>query len=174
MTPRRTVSASAVARLQSRLKTAAAAAEPFSSVLREAGIVSLPWTLLSPARFFLLLGSEYLKNMVESQCVESLHDRRADIFCGWIPVYSERLSIFRRRGGGARMDDRSRALQGTAAVAGRAFTDRGPPKRSGSPDHGAVRLRASLTEAVQRRWISRLQPRLCRASSPVRDSQRQH
>src|SRR3979409_2221128 len=42
MVPIRTVSACAWARVQSRLNTAAAAAEVFSSVLREVGMVILP------------------------------------------------------------------------------------------------------------------------------------
>jgi hypothetical protein len=42
MTPIRTVSPSACARVQSRLATAAAAAAPFSSVLREVGMAFLP------------------------------------------------------------------------------------------------------------------------------------
>src|SRR5262245_54963277 len=42
MRPMRTVSACACARVQSKLNAAAAAADVFSSVLREVGIVSLP------------------------------------------------------------------------------------------------------------------------------------
>ena len=61
-TPRVCVSACACARVQSRLNAAAAAAEFFSSVLRDVGIVS-SLTL----NLFVFFVTKYLNNMPESQ-----------------------------------------------------------------------------------------------------------
>src|SRR5258706_12361888 len=52
ITPMRTISAAARARVQSRLSTAAAAAVFFSSALREVGIAFLPETVSSFLRLF--------------------------------------------------------------------------------------------------------------------------
>src|SRR5947207_8637313 len=64
----RTVSACACARVQSRLNAAAAAAEVFSSVLREVGIVSSP---LNYDRFF-QFSVKYLENTERSQPAPAL------------------------------------------------------------------------------------------------------
>src|SRR3984893_18218776 len=64
----RTVPASARARVQSRLSTAAAAAAFFSSVRREVGMAFLPetvWSILRLSFFFCL--AKYLEDAPESQ-----------------------------------------------------------------------------------------------------------
>ena len=58
--PMRSVSASARARFQSRLKTAVAAAEFFSSALREVGIVLLPTELSFSQPAVFCFGRKYL------------------------------------------------------------------------------------------------------------------
>src|SRR6186713_3158897 len=66
ISPIRTVSAWACARVQSRLNAAAAAAEVFSSVLREVGIVSS-----QALHRFLFIMAEYFDNALESQHIRS-------------------------------------------------------------------------------------------------------
>src|SRR6185295_1123554 len=68
----RTVSACACARVQSRLKAAAAAAEVFSSVLREVGIASSPEPSFSD--WLLLSWVKYFDNTPESQHRRSHHN----------------------------------------------------------------------------------------------------
>src|SRR6185436_2307196 len=63
----RTVSAWACARVQSRLNAAAAAAEVFSSVLREVGIVSLPLNYYCRRDRFFQFSAKYLENTAGSQ-----------------------------------------------------------------------------------------------------------
>src|SRR5260370_23913227 len=71
ITPMRTISAAARARVQSRLSTAAAAAGFFSSALREVGIAFLPETYRRFCAFLFLLLAKYLKDASESQHADS-------------------------------------------------------------------------------------------------------
>src|SRR5437763_11097645 len=91
----RTVSACACARVQSRLNAAAAAAEVFSSVLREVGTVSSLALYL-----FVFFVTKYLNNTPESQHARCLGGRgKAELE----PARRQRncFSIYRRRCSGA-------------------------------------------------------------------------
>src|SRR5258706_13742570 len=98
----RTVSASARARVQSRLSTAAAAAAFLSSALREVGIAFLPETASSFLRlsYFSYL-VKYLKDASESQHAALIRMHR------WRPDCQQRVHFHPPQSDGASIDVRA-------------------------------------------------------------------